>query len=251
MAITPTAHNQFRGKENHAHRNQTNTHRRSRAGGGRTLRVTALPRVHAGTGRADRRTTTSRWWTRHDAPRPTRARSTPRFSTSVFGSTGAGSRAVQRVDTALGVGATGDARLPLLDATGASPIFSGDFNGAESRLSRRLFLDALAGEDELNQLLGVTPSRRRRRGDPRRLAKPICRSPLPAGVTLADLTGGVSLGLRHGSDDHRQRGLHLGGWGLRGLAGQPARRTRATSAACGSSAHATWRQLQRPEQSQH
>jgi hypothetical protein len=56
--------------------------------------------------------------------------------------------------TALGVpGAT-----TLLDATGASPIFSGDFNGAESRLFEGLYLDTLASEDQLNQLLGITPT---------------------------------------------------------------------------------------------
>jgi hypothetical protein len=45
----------------------------------------------------------------------------------------------------------------LLDATGASPIYSGDFNGAESRLFEGLFLDSLASQDELNQALGVSP----------------------------------------------------------------------------------------------
>jgi hypothetical protein len=43
----------------------------------------------------------------------------------------------------------------VLDATGASPIYSGDFNGAESRLFEGLYLDTLAGEDEMNQALGV------------------------------------------------------------------------------------------------
>ena len=44
----------------------------------------------------------------------------------------------------------------LLDATGANPVFSGDFNGAESRFFEAGFLDTLAAEDHLNQLLGVT-----------------------------------------------------------------------------------------------
>ncbi len=46
----------------------------------------------------------------------------------------------------------------LLDATGASPVFSGDFNGAESRLFEGLYLDTLASEDQLTQALGITPA---------------------------------------------------------------------------------------------
>ena len=45
----------------------------------------------------------------------------------------------------------------LLDATGANPIFSGDFDGAESRAFEALFLDGLATEDQVNQALGATP----------------------------------------------------------------------------------------------
>jgi hypothetical protein len=56
--------------------------------------------------------------------------------------------------TALGIpGAT-----TLLDATGANPIFSGDFNGAESRLFEGLFLNTLVSEDQLNQLSSITPT---------------------------------------------------------------------------------------------
>jgi len=44
----------------------------------------------------------------------------------------------------------------LLDTDGASPLFSGVFNGAESRAFEGLFINTLVSEDELNQLLGVT-----------------------------------------------------------------------------------------------
>lgn len=46
----------------------------------------------------------------------------------------------------------------LLDTNTASPVWSGDFNGAESRLFEGLYLDTLAGEDEMNQALGITPA---------------------------------------------------------------------------------------------
>jgi hypothetical protein len=46
----------------------------------------------------------------------------------------------------------------LLDTDGASPAYSGDFNGAESRLFEGVYLDTLASEDELNQALGVSSS---------------------------------------------------------------------------------------------
>src|SRR6201993_4387870 len=44
----------------------------------------------------------------------------------------------------------------LLDTDGASPLFSGVINGAESRAFEGLFINTLVSEDELNQLLGVT-----------------------------------------------------------------------------------------------
>jgi hypothetical protein len=44
----------------------------------------------------------------------------------------------------------------LLDTDGASPVYSGLFNGAESRLFEGLFVETLASEDQVNQLLGVS-----------------------------------------------------------------------------------------------
>jgi hypothetical protein len=44
----------------------------------------------------------------------------------------------------------------LLDTDGASPLYSGIFNGAESRIFEGLFVDTLASEDQVNQLLGVS-----------------------------------------------------------------------------------------------
>jgi hypothetical protein len=46
----------------------------------------------------------------------------------------------------------------LLDTNTANPVWSGDFNGAESRLFEGLYLDTLAGEDEMNQALGISPA---------------------------------------------------------------------------------------------
>jgi hypothetical protein len=79
----------------------------------------------------------------------------------VLGPTGAEEQLFNTLATALSGGTldaagTADATT-LLDATGASPIFSGDFDGAESRLFEGLFLNTLVGEDELNQALGATP----------------------------------------------------------------------------------------------
>jgi len=79
----------------------------------------------------------------------------------------------------------------LLDATGASPIFSGDFNGAESRLFEGLFLNTLVGEDEINQALGATEieSQTAILGDFTSTGGP----PIPssADVTLADLNSAL------------------------------------------------------------
>jgi hypothetical protein len=86
------------------------------------------------------------------------------FDTALFndvlGPTGAEETLFNTLATSLSGGTldaagTADATT-LLDATGASPIFSGDFNGAESRLFEGLFLNGLVGEDELNQALGGT-----------------------------------------------------------------------------------------------
>jgi len=80
------------------------------------------------------------------------------FDTALFndvlGPTGAEEQLFSALSTAIGAGPA----TTLLDATGASPLFSGDFNGAESRLFEGLYLDTLASEDQLNQLLGVSPT---------------------------------------------------------------------------------------------
>jgi hypothetical protein len=54
--------------------------------------------------------------------------------------------------------ALGSNAATLLDTDGASPAYSGDFDGAESRLFDGVYLDTLASEDELNQALGVSAS---------------------------------------------------------------------------------------------
>jgi hypothetical protein len=72
----------------------------------------------------------------------------------VLGPTGA----EEQLFNALSSATTPAEATTLLDATGATPIFSGDFNGAESRLFEGLFLNTLVGEDQLNQALGDTPT---------------------------------------------------------------------------------------------
>jgi hypothetical protein len=78
------------------------------------------------------------------------------FDTALFndvlGPTGAEEQLFSALSTTLGAGPA----TTLLDATGASPLFSGDFNGAESRLFEGLFLNGLVGEDQINQSLGAT-----------------------------------------------------------------------------------------------
>ena len=78
------------------------------------------------------------------------------FDTTLFnellGANGLEDQLYTSVQTALG---TTEANL-LLDTDGAMPVFSGVFNGAESRFSEALFIDGLASEDQLNQLLGVS-----------------------------------------------------------------------------------------------
>jgi hypothetical protein len=74
------------------------------------------------------------------------------FWNDVLGPTGAEEQLFSALSTAVGA----PTATTLLDATGANPIFSGDFNGAESRGFEALFLEGLAGEDQLNQALGVT-----------------------------------------------------------------------------------------------
>jgi len=46
----------------------------------------------------------------------------------------------------------------LLDTNTANPAFSGDLNGAESRLIEGLFVSYIAGEDELDQALQLDPT---------------------------------------------------------------------------------------------
>jgi hypothetical protein len=69
------------------------------------------------------------------------------FFNSMLGPTGA----EEQLYASLGSNAS-----TLLDTDGASPVYSGDFNGAESRLFEGVFLDTLASEDQLNQALGVS-----------------------------------------------------------------------------------------------
>jgi len=75
------------------------------------------------------------------------------FDTALFNDVLGPTGAEEQLFTALGPNAA-----TLLDTNTASPAFSGDFNGAESRLFEGLYLDTLASEDQLNQLLGVTPA---------------------------------------------------------------------------------------------
>jgi hypothetical protein len=97
----------------------------------------------------------------------------------VLGSTGAEEQLYTSLATALG---SDSEATTLLDATGASPIYSGDFDGAESRLFEGLYLDILASEDQLNQALGVsaTASETAILSDYTSLAEP----PLPSGDIL-------------------------------------------------------------------
>jgi hypothetical protein len=76
---------------------------------------------------------------------------------SVLGSSGTEAELYNGLATAFGGGSTGDAdATALLDATGASPIYSGDFDGALSRLTGGLLFDSWASEDEFNQLFGIS-----------------------------------------------------------------------------------------------
>jgi hypothetical protein len=70
-----------------------------------------------------------------------------------LGPTGAEEQLFNALSTSIGAP---DATT-LLDATGADPVFSGVFNGAESRGFEALFLEGLASEDQVNQALGATP----------------------------------------------------------------------------------------------
>jgi hypothetical protein len=74
------------------------------------------------------------------------------FSNSVLGPSGAEADLYNALVSS--VGAT-EAQT-LLDTGNASPLYSGVFNGAESRAFEALFINTLVSEDHLNQLLGVT-----------------------------------------------------------------------------------------------
>jgi hypothetical protein len=109
------------------------------------------------------------------------------FYNDVLGPTGA----EEQLFTALASATNTSEATTLLDATGASPIFSGDFNGAESRLFEGMFLNTLVGEDQINQALGAPTAESETAiladftstGGP-----PI---PSSADVTLAELTSAV------------------------------------------------------------
>lgn len=74
------------------------------------------------------------------------------FWNDVLGPTGA----EEQLFTSLANATSTSEATTLLDATGANPIYSGDFNGAESRAFEALFLNGLVTEDQVNQLLGAT-----------------------------------------------------------------------------------------------
>ena len=73
---------------------------------------------------------------------------------SVFGTNGAEEQFYNALATAVGA----PEAQTLLDTNTADPVYSGIFNGAESRLFEGLFLNTLVGEDSLNQALGITPT---------------------------------------------------------------------------------------------
>ena len=109
------------------------------------------------------------------------------FFNELLGANGVEDQLYTSVQTALG---TTDANL-LLDTDGAMPVFSGVFNGAESRLSEALFIDGLASEDQLNQLLGVTESASQTAILADLVDNPGPSIPADSGVTLAGLEGAV------------------------------------------------------------
>ena len=78
------------------------------------------------------------------------------FDTTLFNDVLGPTGAEEQLFSALATATSTSEATTLLDATGASPIYSGDFDGAESRIFEGLYLDTLASEDQLNQLLGVS-----------------------------------------------------------------------------------------------
>ena len=79
----------------------------------------------------------------------------------------------------------------LLDTDGASPLFSGVFNGAESRAFEGLFINTLVSEDELNQLLGVTQGNSETAILADLLTNPGPPIPGSTDLTIGDLTSAV------------------------------------------------------------
>src|ERR1700759_2341848 len=79
----------------------------------------------------------------------------------------------------------------LLDPDGASPLFSGVFNGAESRAFEGLFINTLVSEDELNQLLGVTQGNSETSILSELLTNPGPPIPDSTDLTIGDLTSAV------------------------------------------------------------
>jgi hypothetical protein len=80
------------------------------------------------------------------------------FDTALFNDVLGPTGAEEQLFSSLATATSTSEATTLLDATGASPVFSGDFNGAESRLFEGLFLDTLATENQLNTDLGVSPA---------------------------------------------------------------------------------------------
>jgi ethanolamine utilization microcompartment shell protein EutS len=123
----------------------------------------------------------------------TAARSSPEtsFDTTLFNSVLGPNGAEEQLYNALAssVG-TAEANL-LLDTTGASPIFSGDFNGAESRAFEGLFINTLVSEDQLNQLLGVTEVNSQTAILADLVDNPGPPIPGSADITIADLTNAI------------------------------------------------------------
>jgi hypothetical protein len=104
----------------------------------------------------------------------------------VLGPTGA----EEQLFTALATATSTSEATTLLDATGANPIYSGDFNGAESRAFEALFLDGLVAQDQVNQLVGVSDTASQSELLTI-LTTDFVPIPASAGVTAADLAGAV------------------------------------------------------------
>jgi hypothetical protein len=113
------------------------------------------------------------------------------LDTELFNTVLGPSGAEEQMYTALvdSVGAT-EAQT-LLDTDGASPVFSGVFNGAESRAFEGLFINTLVSEDQLNQLLGVTQADSESAILADLVDNPGPSIPSGADVTLSELTGAV------------------------------------------------------------